>query len=514
MKKLFFISSIFILLSGLIIISREKNTNKNIIDVGVQSNWKASCDPQKEKGKDEFDAIVIGSGIGGLSCGAMLAKNGYKIIVLEQLFHVGGMCGSYDWEGFNFTIGVEDVSGLWKHGGIQKLLDALGLDKNELFVLNKRMFLLDGKTISIDGTKKDFITQLAKEFPQEEKSLVAFMDEAEQALLESRTSKGSMPIYKTWTTVTFQQKLDAFFTDPQLKKLMCSLLGYVGTPPDKTPAHKALGACLAYFIHGGYYVKGGARSLANALKNSIEKNGGKVLTKCTVDKILVKDNKVIGIQSGKSILKSPIVVSNANAKVTFTKLLAPGTLDQNFVKAIKELKMSSSVFMVHLGVDLDLSHLPPLIKKLDKKDSFHLVINSSADPKLAPKGKASITIVGDGIYDETPKAGTLEYIQHKEQRANELIRKVEQFIPNLSKHIIKTSNGQLKDILTPQSFERYVSAPQGALYSFDQSKGSSRPYFKTPIEGLYLASSSTRFGGGIEAVAATGMTCAQDICRP
>jgi len=81
----------------------------------------------------------------------------------------------------------------------------------------------------------------------------------------------------------------------------------------------------------------------------------------------------------------------------------------------------------------------------------------------------------------------------------------EKLIPNLSRHIV------VKDAATPKTFERYTFMPQGAIYSFDQSIGVKRPYFKTPIKGLYLVGASTFPGGGIEAVTISGIICAYDI---
>lgn len=167
--------------------------------------------------------------------------------------------------------------------------------------------------------------------------------------------------------------------------------------------------------------------------------------------------------------------------------------------------MSLSIFMLFLGVDMDLLNYPTLIKNLDQ--DCEVVINSNADLSLAPKDKASITILGDANYHNFPEKGTEEYLQKKKEFAEMLIQKAEKVIPDLSKHII------VQDAATPRTFERYTSMPEGALYSFDQSMGVKRPYFKTPIKGLYLASASTFPGGGIEAVTISGIICANDICN-
>jgi len=87
-----------------------------------------------------------------------------------------------------------------------------------------------------------------------------------------------------------------------------------------------------------------------------------------------------------------------------------------------------------------------------------------------------------------------------------LVKKAEKLIPGLSKHIL------VLDAATPKTFERYTLMPEGAIYSFDQSIKTRRPYFKTPVKGLYLASALTFPGGGIEAVTIAGIICAHDIC--
>ncbi len=159
--------------------------------------------------------------------------------------------------------------------------------------------------------------------------------------------------------------------------------------------------------------------------------------------------------------------------------------------------------MVFLGVDMDLSNYPTLIKNLD--DGYEVVINSNACRELAPEGKASVTILAPADYNDFPERGTEKYRRKKEKLAEMLIRKAEKVIPGLSRHIV------VKEVATPKTFERYTSMPQGAIYAFDQSVDTKRPYFKTPIGGLYLVGASTFPGGGVEAAVISGIICANEI---
>jgi len=491
--------------------------------------WSVEVDPQKLKGKNEYDVIIVGSGIGGLACGALLSKRGYKVLVLEQHYQVGGYCSSFKRNGFVFNTGVEDVSGLWEKGPLTHLLCELGLKKDDLFVKNITKYIFRGRDIKAKNLE-EFIKLLLEMFPDERENIPAFFNEARKAYEECYKDTevygtplpGELivkafgerklleyprqhPHYQDWANKTYKQKLDEHFKNEDLKTLLCAQLGYIGTEPEKTLASSALGACISFNLYGGYFPKGGAQRFADSFKDFIESHGGNVLVNHKVDKILVEDREVRGVKVGDKNFKAPIVVANANAKTTFIELVGEDNLDKEFIEYIKGLKMSPSVFMVFLGVYMDLLDYPTLIKNLDQ--DCEVVINSNADLSLAPKDKASITILGDADYHDFPERGTEEYLQKKKEFAEMLIQKAEKVIPDLSKYIL------VQDAATPKTFERYTSMPEGALYSFDQSMGVKRPYFRTPIKGLYLASASTFPGGGIEGATISGMICANDICN-
>jgi len=487
-------------------------------------DWRVEVNP---KGQREYDVIIVGSGIGGLACGALLSKRGYRILVLEQHHQVGGYCTSFKRGKFIFNAGVSDVSGLWERGPVAYLLKELGLKKEELFVRNTVRYVFKGKEIEARDLE-EFMGKLSEMFPEEMENVYAFFDEAKKAYEECYKEAEvygvplpaelivkvfgakkllnypkEHPHFYDWMNKTFKQKLDEFFRNEDLKSLLCALLGYVGAKPDKISASSALTAVVSYYIHGGYFPK--AQRFANVLKDFIENHGGKVLVRHRVDRILVENGKVRGVKVGNKVYSAPIVVANANAKTTFLELIGEEHLDAKFIEYIKSLRMSPSCFAVFLGVDMDLTKYPTIIVDLD--DGYHVVINSNADPSLAPSGKASVTIITLANYHDFPERGTEKYLQKKREFAEKLIRKAEKIIPDLSKHAI------VQDAATPKTFERYTSMPEGAMYAFDQSIDIKRPYFKTPIEGLYLASASTFPGGGIEAVVISGIICANDICN-
>lgn len=491
-------------------------------------DWNVKVEPKIPKGENEYDVIIVGSGIAGLVCGALLSPRGYKVLVMEQHSQVGGYCSSFQRGGFVFNTGVEDVSGLWERGPVTRLLEVLGLKREDLFVRNTTRYILKGEEISANNLE-EFTNALSSIHPEEKDNISSFFSDAERAYIEcyQGTEIYGVPLpaelivkvwgerelldyprkcphFYDWMNKTYIEKLDEYFNDEDLKYLMSALLGYVGTEPEKTPASSALTACVSYYLHGGYFPKGGAQRFANTLRDFVEEQGGEVLTRHKVDKIVVEKGKVTGVRRGENTFEAPIVVANANAKTTFLELVGEDILDKEFTRYIKGLKMSPSAFMVFLGADVDLSSYPTLIKNLD--EGYEIIINSNADPALAPDGKSSITLIRGANYHDFPERGTEEYVKKKEEMKEMLIQKAEKVIPELKGHIV------VQDAATPKTLERYTLMPEGALYSFDQSVEVKRPYFKAPLKGLYLASASTFPGGGIEAVVMSGIICANDIC--
>jgi len=282
-------------------------------------DWNIRVDPQKSKEENEYDIIIVGAGVGGLTCGALLSKRGYRVLVLEQHDKVGGYCSSFARRGFVFNSGVEDVSGLWEKGPINYLLKELGLRKEDLFVKNTRRIIFKGKAIDVPNDPNQFIKLLSEMFPEEGKNIAAFFNEARKAYEEcyQDTHHYGVPLpselivkvygekklldypkehphFYDWMNKTFNQKLDKYFENEDLKTLLCALIGYVGSEPEKISAASALTASISYFLYGGYYPRGGAQNFAEALRGFIEAHGGRVLLRHRVDKILVEDGRVVG----------------------------------------------------------------------------------------------------------------------------------------------------------------------------------------------------------------------------
>lgn len=495
-----------------------------------KNDWRVKIDRERPLAQGEYDVIIAGAGIGGLTCAALLAKRGYRVAVFEHQQHVGGYCSSFTRKGFTFNTGVQDISGLGEHGSIHVLLSELGLSRAELFARNSTRFLFKGQTIDLPPDLNELIVLLSRMFPAEGENLTRFFAESKAAYEESYQEAGRSGIvfapellakrfgmkellsypqkrkhaYK-WIQATYRQKLDEFFEDEDLKALLSAWMVYMGTEANTTSAISALAACLTFPMFGGYAVKGGAQAFAEALRATVEKHGGALFLRTKVEGILVEQGQVRGVKTAKGRYFSSVVVSNIDAKSTFNELLPQGEVPPEFLADLNEQKMSTSFFLLYLGVKMDLTSYPTLIKNLE--EGWEVTINSNTDAQLAPPGHASVTVLLDKDikYEDFPDRSTPEYAMLKAELAKTLIEKVNQHIPGIKDQVV------FQETATPRTFERYNLMPEGAVYSLDQSLATKRPFFKSPVKGLYLVGASVFPGAGVEPAIISGKICAADI---
>jgi all-trans-retinol 13,14-reductase len=305
-----------------------------------------------------------------------------------------------------------------------------------------------------------------------------------------------------WRGKTYQEVLDSYFTDPDIKRILCGLLGYIGAKASKNSAATVVENTFGYFFFGSYHPIGGSQRFANALASYISENNGTVLFGSSVDEITVLDNAVTGVKVGSTSFSAPVVVSNVNAKTLYLDLVDKDFLPKGFVQYIQNLPMGASIFAVHAGVHADLSQYPAIIQ--DRDQHIYFVIGSHNDPTVAPQNSATIAISETARFQDFANKPSFEYQHYVKNRARDLLEKAKKRLPEIQGHIV------VQDSMTPITFQDLVNMPEGAIYGFDQSRVSVRPYFKSPISGLYLSNASSS-GGGVEAVVINGILCKHDI---
>ncbi len=490
-------------------------------------SWTVSLPSARPQTEHAYDVIIVGGGFGGLSCGALLARDGYHVLVLEKNEQLGGY-GSNDYHnGFTFSYGAHDISGVWDRGCITYLLRSLNINEQSILIRNDRRFILNGETIDIPAEDDGFEKVFSERFPNQLEALQAFFKDAKRVYLQAFDKEvihdWGIPIRKellpkamsrewlqtydehhqlmlAWQTKTYREVLDEYFQQEEVKTLLCSMLGYTGARASKNSAFSVVVAS-GYFFFGGYHILGDSQHLAQSLAKYISEHHGDVLYQHPVDTILVKDKAVYGVKVGKEIYKAPVVVSNVNAKTLYLDLISDADLPPQFLQDVEALPMGNSAFLVFIGASQSFPTYPAIINDIDHRIR---IINSHSDPSTAPLGSTSITLEQKAQIKDFPPPHSLDYDRRVSVMMNEMIEKATLSLPGLKDHIVS------KNTVAPRDLKEITSIPQGAIYCFDESQVLSRPYFKSPIARLYLANASTS-GGGVEAVVIGGITCKHDI---
>jgi len=494
-----------------------------------RSQWTVQIQKNRPRSKNTYDVIIVGGGMGGLSCGSLLAKKGYKVLVLEKNPEVGGFCSQHQENGFIFSYGTEDINGIWERGAVSYLLRTLKFDEQRFFVANSRRFYVGDEWFDVGAEEGAFERALKKKFPTEERSIERFFTDSKKVYMQAYDPEmiknwgiivpgefieQAMPEewrgqYETehaefiaWKKKSYQEVLDEYFENSKIKKVLSGLVGYFGTRPVKISASEAIINIFGYFFFGGFHALRTPSFFADNISKYIQSRGGSVLCNSYVDTIKVENGVVVGVQAGDQEFYAPIVVSNVNAKTTYFDLMESKNLSQDFLRDLRELAMGRSAFILYLGVDGSLEEYPELIQ--DRYNQVYISIISKNDSFLAPKGKSAVIVRETARYLDFIGKSPEQLEKYVQKRMENLSKKASQLIPELQDKVV------MRHIATPKEFEELVGIPQGSIFGFATSNVKSWPYFKSPIRGLYLVGVSSG-GPGISNVVTSGILCAHDI---
>jgi len=501
--------------------------------------------------KADYPTVVIGAGLGGLCCGALLAKQGIPVTVLEKHDIPGGYATAFDRAGgkFRFEVSLEGTA--IKEGG--HMLEHLGIRDKLQWVALPDVFRIRAGDKEILFPQRDpegFIRELGKSFPQEAAGIRGFVQEVLDIYEETHAYGARSKFLKTvlkpifpleypkmWAVrnKTLADLLDAYVKDREVKEVLSAMWPYYGLPPSKLSAFYYAVATGGYLKNGSYYIKDRSQALSDALVEVIESAGGRVLLETEATQILLKDGGAAGVRTASGeVFPARAVVSNASALTTFRVMLPPDAVPQEYLQRLSSYRPSISCFIVWLGLNRDLrGHVPwystgvgsgqgaeadylSCLRGEVNKCSFGVTLYDTLYPGYSTPGTSNLKIICLSGYEPWRKfeadyrAGNkASYQEEKDRWTDTLIRRTEErLIPGLSSMI------EVKEAGTPLTCWRYTGNPEGAIYGFEQSLDNAfmnRIGNRTPVKGLYLASAWGNPGGGYGGVLRGGQQAFEQI---
>ncbi len=515
--------------------------------------------------REQFDAIVIGSGLGGLVTAAYLCAAGRRTLVLEAHYVAGGNSQvfrrSHHGKEYEFDVGIHYIGECGRDGIITAALNGLGLAERVVF----RPLDSDGySTLHFPDVSfrvpfgwDRYRARLHETFPDERDALDAVLDvmhEVGDAGRRMQRGELGMEQIETEAPGFLQQGLrpvTELFAEHRLSERAAAVIlgeqGCYAVRPSDTPVVMAAGLA-DHFLRGAYYPVGGGQVIAGRLIEAIRAYGGDVRTQSPVQRIRVENGRVLGVVAGKKNrmpveIDAPVVVSNADVKRTFFELVGEEHLNEQTCARIRDLQMAIPLFCVYLGLDIDLAEqgmpnsnhfiwgdtdLEAIYDELDagrtsSKAMCYITAASLKDPEsrhLAPRGHTNLQIMtlvprdysvwnvdrgptDGGRYHRDP-----EYRRRKDALTDHLIDMAEPVLHDLREHIV------WREAATPISQERFTRSTGGTSYGIEMSCSQAGPLRvgpRTEIEGLFLCGASTPSGPGIAGVMRGGVVTAGEI---
>lgn len=458
-----------------------------------------------------YDAIIIGAGIGGLVCGCYLAKAGMKVLIAEQHFKPGGYCTSFKRKGFTFDAAAHSFGSYRKGGNMRLILDGLDLIKRikiKRYDPSDIIISPDYKITFWADSSKTFL-KLQEAFPHEAKGIKNFI----------YFLSNSKPFdFAALRKKTFQDLLGQYFIDDKLKAILSiPILGNGGLPPSLISAFTGAKIYTEFLLDGGYYPEGGMQALPNALGERFKELGGDLQLSCPVKKIKAKDNAVTGVVLEKNgFIPSKYVISNCDAKQTFLNLLGRQVVSAELLHKLKTMIPSLSVFVLYLGIDEYFKELTEpganvwVMPHYDIEKMYLSLKNKNINNSTGYMIRVSPEKNSVQAFVNAPFKNKRYWAESKDNLLGGFIKRVENIIPGLSKHIV------FKDAATPYTLYRYTLNYRGAAYGWASMPSQLfTPELRqaTAIKGLYLTGHWTTQTQGVPGVAYIGHETAKLILR-
>lgn len=504
---------------------------------------------------DRYDAVIVGSGIGGLVCGGYLAADGRRVLVLEQHDVAGGNAHVFRRRRkYEFDVGTHYLGDCGEDGIIPAILSGLGAGDRVRFLPmdNEHGFdrvITPTITLDVPSGWDNYRDRLKRALPDEADGIDTFIDLSKSATTLSRASllgEPVMDLYRAnpevtrWSRRTLGKVFDHCGFSPRARTVLAAQFGNYGALPDDIGFAMHAGL-IDHYMRGAYYPEGGGQVLVAALVEALEGHGGELRTRTAVARILIENDTAVGVElaDGERVM-APLVISNADYRRTVLDLCGgEAAFPAQLVRQTREATMRWPLIAVYVALDTELPGIPNAnIWWHDSDDleraharmieermrdvpqlifSFASVKDAGA-PHVCPPGHSNFQImtvcppghefwgVEKGPADGERYRRNAAYLERKKQVTETMLTAAEKVIGPFRDRVTHLETA------TPLTNERYILASGGTPYGLGDWGGvGRRPDVRTGVEGLYVVGQSTRYGSGVAGAATGGIVCASHV---
>lgn len=488
-----------------------------------------------------YDAIIVGSGMGGLVTATQLAAKGARVLVLERYTIPGGSAGFFEREGYRFDVGASMIFGFGRQGTTNLLTRALEAVDVSLDTIPDPVqihyHLPEGLEVKVHRDYEKFLQELGDRFPEQREGIRRFYDECWQVFdslnameLLSLEEPGYLlrsfvnhPIaclrLARYLPSNVGDVARRHLCDPQLLKFIdmeCYCWSVV--PAAMTPTINA-GMVFSDRHYGGInYPKGGVGQIAQKLVEGLEKAGSEIRYKSRVCEIVLENGRAVGVKLATGeVYRGKRIISNATRWDTFEKLLPAAQMPPQEKGWRDRYQKSPSFLSLHLGVDgaavpggTECHHI--LLEAWERMEAeqgtIFLSIPTLLDPSLAPEGYHIFHAFTPSWMENWQGLSARDYQEKKEAAAAGVIERLEGIFPGLEAAI------DYQEVGTPRTHRRFLGRDDGTYGPIPRRKLLGllgMPFNRTAVPGLYCVGDSTFPGQGLNAVAFSGFACAHRV---
>jgi all-trans-retinol 13,14-reductase len=328
---------------------------------------------KNKQSASEFDVIVIGSGMGGMTAAAALSRFDHKVLLLEQAQKIGGLTHTFTRDGFTWDVGLH-YCGTFGHdqfaGRILDWLSGGTIEFSSVGAVYDTLHFPDGFEISVGSPAEEYKMELKDRFPDNAAEIDAYFEallSAEEAgQMASAERAMPKPFRSThhwlnkkkiqrWCSRTTDEVIAELISNPKLAAVLSAQWGtYGGKPKEASFAVHAI--IMGHYLEGARYPVGGAAAIARGLVPVIEAAGGSARAGTPVSEIVLDDGKAVGVRttSGEEF-NAPFIVSAIGATETMKRLLPEKIREQDWAREIVTFKPSICHFDLFLGFEGDIA---------------------------------------------------------------------------------------------------------------------------------------------------------------